>query len=158
MGDDKKPFWRALLPHVAWKGIRYFLALSLCWPIHTFAQSQKKADCKAGDIECVKKYVLGPNQRLMSVTALEYHEAKDKPYVVEGKTTAPPVLYYKLACKRGGASLKAGESYRVTETRDEDNLKVLMIDVSLPDEPDVIAIECEVVSVRIAAKPAKKTH
>jgi hypothetical protein len=119
---------------------------------------QKPANCKAGDTKCVSEYLLGPNQRLMTVTALEYREANtEKPYLLEGKAIKPePTLYYKLACKRGGSDLVVGKRYKVTESRDENNLKILMIALSLPDEPNIIGVECEVQSVTMAPKERKR--
>src|ERR1700674_4209909 len=121
--------------------------LVLCCMISAAQMDAKKpANCKAGDTKCVTEYLLGPNQRLMTVTALEYREANtEKPYLVEGRATKPePILYYRLACKRGGSKLEVGQRYKVTESRNENNLKVLMIAWSHPDEPNIIGVECEV--------------
>lgn len=133
--------------------------LVLCCTISAAqTKAQKPASCSAGDTKCVSEYLLGPNQHLMTVTALEYHEANtEKPYLVEGKAIKPePILYYKLACKRGGSDLEVGKRYKVTESRDENNLKVLMIALSVPDEPTVIGVECEVQSVKMVPKERKK--
>lgn len=121
-------------------------------------QSQKDAGCKAGDTLCVSQQLQGRKARLVTITALEYHETKEKPYTIEGKTTTPPILYYKLACKRGGADIQVGRSYKATESRDENDVKVLVIYLSVSDKPDVIGVVCDVVSARTTSGQSKKVQ
>lgn len=136
----------------------YLTFIFCCSIVAAQTDTQKSADCKAGDTKCVSNYLLGPNRRLMTVTALEYREGNtEKPYLVEGNVITPKrVLYYRLECKSGGSELQVGERYKVAETHNENNIKVLMIAFSHPDKPDIIGIECQVQSARTDPKEHAK--
>jgi hypothetical protein len=105
----------------------------------------------------------GSEDQTMTVTSLEYRERNaEKPYLVEGKTSGPPPLIYKLVCKRGAAALKAGRQYKVSEEVNEDGVKVLFIWLTAKEGPappagappgtTIVGIECEIESAKINKK------
>lgn len=90
----------------------------------------------------------------MRVTALEYHKNDtDAPYHLNGQTIEP-VLYYRLGCKNGAASLHVGNSYQAEESIADDGTKILFIYYKgrLPDERVTkatgVGVACTVESVK----------
>jgi hypothetical protein len=102
---------------------------------------------------CCSLFASEPDQQALTITSLEYRERNtSKPYLVEGRTSEPQSLNYKLICKRGAAWLKVGRQYKVTERTDEDGIKVLFISLNVKEDPTLIGLECEVQSARIGRK------
>jgi len=99
----------------------------------------------------------------MTITSLEYRERSGaKPYLLEGKTSGPPSLIYKLICGRGAAALKVGHRYNVSEGADEDGVKVLLIrqtakespapPAGLPPGATYAGIECAILSAKLGKR------